>query len=681
MKKHRQKLLSAEVKAELRQVLQHIRLVVLSGPLGSDFERWANEVAEELWPEHLCTAAVHLSVVPRAAHGVVLHQVERLLGAKDRRAFFNLVNSPQTLLMTCDRDWLAEVQRVLLDDRAAVVSLPEVVELPYVRDLSARLSETQPLSAREFRRLLRLKAPTLGRALAHPLIVKWSLMGWLDEQYRSHSRCIRIVTAEQSLTFHFRRALRGWVEEIVASDLEESVRLFLACMRDKRIRPVVRYDVLTVLFDSPAFPAILDNTRSDLFSNHRGLLKETFEFIEQRRVTTAPLVALIRFLDRNKALFDSYDHRWVLDILHFWFQGVTDENPYPDGSEEVASLAREWLDHFNPYELHVPYKECLKLLARIPSHSRTLLEEIASESRSLSEAVKEEPSLVPILERDLPELNLVRAKPTEPEDCPEPPPEISVRFSPPESLKAHALVKWARHRLVEGKDGDRTWQSALREATDLDSHDSITQVGVRLVAALCARHHWSEVGRSEREWILDQLEESLLQSFDDWSESNQAQKFYYSPDRQATRAVVHLLSRLRDDFQPVLLELLPYGLLHPAEEVRRYTALALGAHRRELDPDLITRCAWVMIEEDNLRRTTDRHTLSWDLCKTFSQRSIEPEIARAALYRETRLRLNLLANSDGRDPETEFEIDSYFAELENELSIPEVLDPSPMDHG
>ena len=572
-----------KVKSQLREALQQNRVVVLSGPLGSDFERLADELARELWVDHARSTAVRAASVDSETSGVVLHELERLLGAKDRSAFFSLLNGTRPLLMTCDRDWLEDVQDVLFEKPIAVVSLPEVVELPYVRDISARLSEKLPLSAREFRERLRNELPNLGKAMAHPLIVKWSLMEWLDEQYRTHSRCIRLVTAEQSITFHFRRALRAWVEETAASDLEESVRLFLACLRDKRIRPVVKYDVLKVLFQSNSFPDILDRTRSDLYSNSRALLKETFQFIKQERVPNTSLVELVRFLDRNKALFDSYDHRWVLDILHYWFEGVTDEDPNPEGSEEAASLAKEWLERFDSYELQAPFKECLKLLARIPLHSKALIEKIEAARRYdlLQQVTREEPSLLPILKRDLPELALFWAKPP-PEPAEDPPPKpaekppknqtkVRLDFRPPSQQPGDALVRWARARLVDGIDGDRPWQSVLEEATELEYYpsDLVSRVGVRLVAAICARHHWSETTQPQREWLLGRLEESLLQSFDDWSVSNQAQRFFFSPDRQSARAVVALLGQsIEEAHRRQLLKLLPHSLFHPSEEVR-----------------------------------------------------------------------------------------------------------------
>jgi len=678
-----------DVKTQLREALERCRVVILSGPLGSDMEKLANQVAEELWPNHLRSAAVHFSNSKAATGEVVLHELERLLGAKDRSAFLSLLNGTHKILITCDRDWLQDVQSVLLDRPFVVISLPEVVELPYVRELSARLSEKLPLSAREFRERLRKELPNLGKAMAHPLIVKWSLMEWLDEQYRTHSRCIRLVTAEQSITFHFRRALRAWVEETAASDLEESVRLFLACLRDKRIRPAVKYDVLKVLFQSNSLPDILDRTRSDLYSNSRALLKEIFQFIKQERVPNTSLLELVRFLDRNKVLFDSYDHRWVLDILHYWFQGVTDEDPYPDGSEEAASLAKEWLERFDSYELQAPFKECLKLLARIPLHSKALLERIEAARRYdlLQQVTREEPSLLPILKRDLPELALFRAKPPpEPVEDPPPkpaekpprnPPKVRLDFRPPSQQPGDALVRWARARLVDGIDGDRPWQSVLEEAMELEYYpsDLVSRVGVRLVAAICARHRWSETTQPQREWILGRLEESLLQSFDDWSVSNQAQKFFFSPDRQSARAVVALLGQsIEKTHRRQLLKLLPHSLFHPSEEVRRYTALALGSNRRNLDPELIARCASAIVEEDHLRSSVDRHTLSWELCKTFLHRAFDAKLAgRTARFPETRLRLKLLAHSDPGNFESEFEIDRFFAKLEGRLSEPRFI--------
>lgn len=664
MKKHRQK---------LRRALQQNRVVVLSGPLGSDLEQLANEVVEEVWVDHVRSSAVHLSSLEAAASGVVLHELERLLGAKDRSAFFSLLSGTRPLLMTCDREWLVDVQYILFDKPVAVVSLPEVVELPYVRDLSARLSDNLPMSAREFRERLRNELPTLGKAMAHPLVVKWSLMEWLDEQYRTHSRCIRLVTAEQSITFHFRRALRAWVKETAASDPDESVRLFLACLRDKRIRPVVRYDVLKVLFESNQFSVILDSSRTDLFSDHRRLLKETFEFLKQVRVTKAPLAELVKFLDRNRVLFDSYDHRWVLDILHYWFEGVTDEDPYPDGSEEAASLANEWLERFNTPELQATFKECLKLLARIPLHSQALLKKIESVRRYdlLEQVTREEPSLLPILRRDLPELAISQAKPApDPAETP-PPPKSAVKmtFCTPTQQQGDALVQWARARLVDGLDGDRPWKAILQEAMEIeaDPSDLVSRVGTRLVAAICGRHHWSEITQPQREWILSRLEESILQSFDDWSESNQAQRFFFSPDRQSARAVVTLLGQGVDETHRLrLLRILPHSLFHPSEEVRRYTALALGSNRQDMDPDLIARCASTMVEEDHFRKTMDRHSLSWELCKTFAHRNLEPKlVGRTVGYPQTRLRLKLLVHNEDSPVESEFEIDRLFCRLED----------------
>ena len=66
MNKHRQK---------LRRALQQNRVVILSGPLGSDVEQLANEVVEQVWVDHVRSSAVHLSSLEAAASGVVLHEL------------------------------------------------------------------------------------------------------------------------------------------------------------------------------------------------------------------------------------------------------------------------------------------------------------------------------------------------------------------------------------------------------------------------------------------------------------------------------------------------------------------------------------------------------------------------------------------------------------------------------
>lgn len=677
--------MSLELQHRLENALQTNRVVIVSVPIERNPLGAIEGAASNLWQSYQVREVGKTAPVDREVEGMIVLNVEMLIGTNDRTSFLRLLGKGRPTVLVCDCDWLEDfyvciVRPAKLD--CGVITTSESGELPIDQRLSKILPDSPPIGSRAFRDELRKRLFTLGSRVAHPLVLRWLLMDWIDGRYPRSGCSINAVTKDLELTFNLRRALRSWTTDLTRSNLEQATRLFLVALWNDDLRPSVRKDILTPILLSNELGCILDNARSALYAHKRAPLREAINFVRVNHLPHETLVSILQFLQRNIALLDSYDHPWVLDTVRHWSEAVTAETPYPDGCEAVVSLLMEWLGRFNTFNLRERFKECLSLLALIPLKCPEFFNEVyhCRDSHLIAEIARKQPKVREILRRDLPSLlREDNSKPVEAKlplnDTKDAP---TLHFGEVVS-RGDELVRWAHQYLRTGETAAKqAWPEVLEQAIEMhvEASDEVAKVGIGLVAAICAKSHWDSASGSQKEWILTRLEDSLLDSFENWEESARTHRFFFSPDRHTASALPKLLTlQILPAHQERVEALLPYALLHPVEEVRRFTALSLGQHRKEIRTSLFHRCFWATIAEDLRREDTTPEAAAREVCRDFERIEL-PYDAQASLP-DSKLRLLLLQQEYSIRITTETETDQLFAQLEAKQRGSLDLDPPP----
>jgi tRNA A37 threonylcarbamoyladenosine biosynthesis protein TsaE len=119
-----------------------------------------------------------------------------------------------------------------------------------------------------------------------------------------------------------------------------------------------------------------------------------------------------------------------------------------------------------------------------------------------------------------------------------------------------------------------------------------------LIAAVCVRDHWGELGDDDRQWCLDTLVDAVQVDADSKDLLVQMSKSDLSPSRPAayvlSKALTHELS---DAQRQAVQNGICYGLTHVTAQVAEYAAAGVGRYLATSDQAFCLRCVGCLAEQ------------------------------------------------------------------------------------
>jgi hypothetical protein len=119
-----------------------------------------------------------------------------------------------------------------------------------------------------------------------------------------------------------------------------------------------------------------------------------------------------------------------------------------------------------------------------------------------------------------------------------------------------------------------------------------------LIAAVCVRDHWEELGDDDRQWCLDTLVDAVQVDADSKDSFVQMSKSDLSPSRPAayvlSKALTHELS---DAQRQAVQNGICYGLTHVTAQVAEYAAAGVGRYLATSDDAFCLRCIGCLAEQ------------------------------------------------------------------------------------
>ena len=124
------------------------------------------------------------------------------------------------------------------------------------------------------------------------------------------------------------------------------------------------------------------------------------------------------------------------------------------------------------------------------------------------------------------------------------------------------------------------WKTFLARARSRDVEpepEDFVRGGPGVIAAVCARDHWDEMGPEEREWCIEKLIHEVERECDSEDDLIRHSRGAFQPDRQAAYVLPGLLARDVPDAQRARIrEAIAKALTHASDEVRAYAAEGIG---------------------------------------------------------------------------------------------------------
>ncbi len=125
------------------------------------------------------------------------------------------------------------------------------------------------------------------------------------------------------------------------------------------------------------------------------------------------------------------------------------------------------------------------------------------------------------------------------------------------------------------------WKTFLARARSRDVEpepEDFVRGGPGVIAAVCARDHWDEMGPEEREWCIEKLIHEVERECDSEDDLIRHNRGAFQPDRHAAYVLPGLLARDVPDAQRARIrEAIAKALTHASDEVRAYAAEGIGA--------------------------------------------------------------------------------------------------------
>lgn len=278
-------------------------------------------------------------------------------------------------------------------------------------------------------------------APVHDVLEDWAILRWIEEQYLGHKDSTQDFAKAIGTYPAIRRAYRKWVTELVQLNPTRVDELFQDAVSNSDLPGYFRDDTLVSLLRSPYAINFLERHSERLWENNKQLLRRLIRLLRVGCVTAldrlkehVPLELLplalcfnipdgpawgciLKLIQEHLNLFSSEDRLLLLGLIEDWAQGVTKENPYPDGAESVAAIAYWLLKGF--YRSIEERKRTLRVLAMIPNADQerfiALLRGSYTDgdrgllSKELREIIFEDFEGTPVA-RDMPELFVSVAK-------------------------------------------------------------------------------------------------------------------------------------------------------------------------------------------------------------------------------------------------------------------------------
>jgi hypothetical protein len=141
------------------------------------------------------------------------------------------------------------------------------------------------------------------------------------------------------------------------------------------------------------------------------------------------------------------------------------------------------------------------------------------------------------------------------------------------------------------------WRERLQQARDYvvkhgrDDESDLARNGPGLVAAVCARDHYSEMKDEERDWCIRIICSEVEREGNNWEQFARLQRNHMSADRPCARVLPMLLGQTLTGKQiRRVRKAFVCALTHAIDEVRTYAAWGIGNYLWAIDRDLALRC-------------------------------------------------------------------------------------------
>jgi hypothetical protein len=141
------------------------------------------------------------------------------------------------------------------------------------------------------------------------------------------------------------------------------------------------------------------------------------------------------------------------------------------------------------------------------------------------------------------------------------------------------MAVWERRKSPHLDVSD--WKTFLARARSRDVEpepEDFVRGGPGVIAAVCARDRWDEMGPEEREWCIEKLIHEVERECDSEDDLIRQSREAFQPDRHAAYVLPGLLGRDVPDAQRARIrKATAKALTHASDEVRAYAAEGIGA--------------------------------------------------------------------------------------------------------
>ena len=148
----------------------------------------------------------------------------------------------------------------------------------------------------------------------------------------------------------------------------------------------------------------------------------------------------------------------------------------------------------------------------------------------------------------------------------------------------------------DDKAAPAAWREMLTESRKLSTEDSLPEEsrflmgGPAIVAAVCVRDHWDDLGSESREWCAAEICAAVEEGAADWNHLARVQRNAMSPDRPCAMLIWKLLASMEaGEGRERCLAIASLTVTHPVAEVRTYGAEGIAQYAWKSDRELALR--------------------------------------------------------------------------------------------
>lgn len=214
-----------------------------------------------------------------------------------------------------------------------------------------------------------------------------------------------------------------------------------------------------------------------------------------------------------------------------------------------------------------------------------------------------------------------------------------------------SLLNWGQ-AAWDGQDQShldiRDWEEFLARARSRDAEpepEDFMRGGPGIIAAVCVRDHWDEMGAEDRDWCVEKLIREIEREYDSEDSIIRHSKGGHQPDRYAAYVLPSLLGHELSEAQiSRMKEAIAKALTHVAEEVSIYSSEGIGMY---LTGQMRTFCdGCIAAIAANARLISDR--LAEERDKPFQE-----QLSAAEVQHEVVQTVRTMIVDHNLDPETE----------------------------